>query len=67
MPEPWIPFAIDEINRSSKPMTPFEKDFMKSVEERTRLGVSLSPRQIQILGDIHRKKTEIGRIPRRGR
>lgn len=69
MPEHWASFAIQEIERSNRRFTAWEKEFLygnggnnPGVKKRIEMGLSLTKRQETSLLELHRACTEVKRI-----
>lgn len=65
-PGTWHRFALDEITKSKKPLTPWEASFITDMAAKIQIGFHLTPKQEEVLTKIHKRCTEISRIPRYG-
>lgn len=68
MPEVWYLTAIQEIEASSRPLRPWESDFLNGscgqpgIKKRVKVGLSLTQRQESCLLQIHKRLTALAPV-----
>ena len=65
MAEPWLPYALKEIDlgiRKGKRPTPWELKFLKTLRPRIESGIGLTEKQMPCFLMLHQRMTEPVRI-----